>query len=48
MNDETRDRTPEEMRAELAAFNLERRALLGGKPIDPEGEEALMPEEGGQ
>lgn len=32
------------MREQLAAFAAERRAMLGGKPIDPEGEEALMPE----
>ena len=33
-----------DLAAELAAFNEFRRNLLGNKPIDPEGEVALMPE----
>lgn len=39
-------RTQPDLAAELAAFNEARRKLLRGKPIDPEGVEALMPSEG--
>ncbi len=38
------DRLPD-LRDQLAAFNEQRRRFLGGKPIDPEGEPALMPPE---
>lgn len=44
MMDETPNARAPGIASELAAFNAERRALLNGKPIDPEGEEALMPE----
>jgi hypothetical protein len=35
----------EDLRAQLAAFNEERRHLFGGRPIDPEGMPELMPME---
>lgn len=31
-----------DLRSQLQAFNVERRILLGGRPINPEGEEILM------
>lgn len=43
MRDETPDQRLPDLAAQLEAFNATRRALLGNKPIDPEGEEALMP-----
>jgi hypothetical protein len=33
-------------KSELSAFAAERGALLNYKPINPEGEEVLMPEDG--
>lgn len=39
------DRETLPLAAQLAAFNLQRRALLGDRPIDPSGEYELMSEE---
>lgn len=41
----TDDRETLPLAVQLAAFNLQRRALLGDKPIDPNGEYELMSEE---
>lgn len=44
-SDEILQPSPATLREQLAAFAAERRTLLHGKPIDPEGEEVLMPPE---
>ncbi len=43
--DETPASRLPDLAAELAMFDEERRRLLRGKPIDPGGEEMLMPED---
>ena len=45
MTDETPATRLPDMASELELFNEERRRLLRGKPIDPEGEEMLLPED---
>lgn len=45
MPDETPATRAPTLASDLAAFNAERRIILGGKPINPEGEDALMSEE---
>jgi len=45
MADETPETRCPTLREEILAFNAQRRAILGGKPINPEGEDALMTEE---
>ena len=44
MPDETPHARAPDLRDQLAAFNEARRQFLGGKPIDPEGCAALMPD----
>lgn len=43
MRDETPTARVPDLASQLEAFNADRRALLRGRPIDPEGAEELMP-----
>jgi hypothetical protein len=45
MHDETPTTRLPDLAAELDMFNEERRRMLRGKPIDPGGDEMLMPED---